>query len=56
MSSQGIFNSLNEEYQSPSGAVKEGTEVTFNLKFNKTDIVDNARLVIFPIDNFLIYL
>ena len=52
MNNQEIFNSLNEEFKSPIGPVKEQTEVTFNLKFNKTDKIDNARLVIFPIDNW----
>ncbi|MCY6354240.1 alpha-amylase family glycosyl hydrolase [Clostridium sp. ZS2-4] len=42
------YNSRMEEYKKPYGAVKEGTEVTFNLQTRKDDVTTAKFVVIGP--------
>ncbi len=47
-----MYNSLDEEYKKPYGAVKVGTEVSFCIHIDKLSDVKDAKLVIFPIDHW----
>lgn len=47
-----IFCSLDSKCKNPVGPVREGTEVTFSIRLDKTSIVENPKLVIFQIDKW----
>ena len=52
MNDKNIFNSFSEESKYPTGSVEAGTKINFNLKFDKTDKIEDAKLIIFPIDDW----
>ncbi len=47
-----IYCSLDPKCKNPVGPVKEGSEVTFSIRMDKTTVVQNPKMIIFRIDKW----